>query len=297
MRCAVIDLGTNTFNLIIGEKRSNSWSIIHSEKDGVAIGMGGINKNIISKDSWLRALNTLNHFREVCEEYEVDKIQAIGTSALRGAANGIEFADFVYDNLGIPVRIISGEEEAQFIYRGVNWTHVFDEPSVIMDIGGGSTEFIWAHKDGVQEVLSLNIGVSRIYQGLDLGDPFTPEDIQKVLTWLEMHSKGSLDNKMAKTLIGASGSFETFYELINNIPFTLDNKSIALDKKRLDDIIQWLIYSSFIERDQNDLIIPIRKKMAPIAALKAMWVMEKLGVQEVVFSPNSLKEGVLLSHF
>ncbi len=293
MRKAVIDLGTNTFNLLIADVNSKGFSIIHSEKEGVALGMGGINKNIISNDAFERGLTTLRHFKNVCNQNEVKIINAFGTSALRGAKNSSDFVNQINSELGINVSIISGEKEAELIYKGVQWSYDFESPGVIMDIGGGSTEFIFADKNGMTDVVSMNIGVSRIYQELKLNDPLTPTDIKIITNWLDEKANGFFDGKSADLLIGASGSFETFYELIHNVPFPELIQSIEVPMEELNSTINSIITSTQEERDNNKFIIPIRKKMAPIAAVKVKWVIEKLGITRTIISPCSLKEGAL----
>jgi exopolyphosphatase/guanosine-5'-triphosphate,3'-diphosphate pyrophosphatase len=293
MRKAVIDLGTNTFNLLIADVNGNSFEIIHSEKEGVSLGMGGINENILAPEAYERGLDTLNHFKNICTQYGVKEIRAIGTSALRDASNSLEFINEVKNNLGITIEIISGHREAEMIYRGVKWSYRFDEPSVIMDIGGGSTEFVFADKTGITDLVSLNIGVSRIYQHFNFSDPLSPADIEKIEVWLEERADGFFDGKQEHILIGASGSFETFYELIHNEQFPSQLKSVELSFDFLMECLDQIIASSQAERDENNWIIPIRKKMAPIAAVKTRWVINKLDIKRVFISPCSLKEGAL----
>jgi exopolyphosphatase/guanosine-5'-triphosphate,3'-diphosphate pyrophosphatase len=293
MRKAVIDLGTNTFNLLIADVNSEGFSIVHSEKEGVALGMGGINENIISPDAFERGMKTLRHFKNVCTQNEVKIINAFGTSALRGAKNSSEFVQQINSELGITVSIISGEKEAELIYKGVKWSYDFESPGVIMDIGGGSTEFIFADKNGMKDLVSMNIGVSRIHQELTLNDPLTPTDIKTITDWLDKKSNGFFDGKSADLLIGASGSFETFYELIHHVPFPELIQSIEVPMEELNETILSIIASTQAERDVNDFIVPIRKKMAPIAAVKVKWVIEKLGITRTIISPCSLKEGAL----
>lgn len=293
MRKAIIDLGTNTFNLLIAEVSEGTFQILHSEKDGVAIGMGGINENTIAPASWDRAIKTLMKFKKVCSEHNVTSIRAIGTSALRSANNAQGFVDEVGFCTGINIEIISGLEEAAMIYDGVCWSYDFSKEGVIMDIGGGSTEFVWANNQGIINALSLDIGVSRMYQSLTLSDPLTQEDIFLIEQWLEEKVNGALDNKNCDLLIGASGTFETFYELHFQRPFTSKLEALKIEKSDLEAIIQEIIDSTLLEREQNEFIIPIRKKMAPIAAVKTRWVMKKLGVKEILISPCSLKEGGL----
>lgn len=293
MRTAVIDLGTNTFNLLIADVMGSIFTIIHSEKEGVALGMGGINENIISPDAFERGLITLRHFNFVCIHYQVDIINAFGTSALRGAVNSLQFINQINDELGISVNIISGEKEADLIYKGVLWSYNFEQPGVIMDIGGGSTEFIFANKDGISDLISLNIGVSRMYQELKLGDPLTKENVITINNWLDEKANGFFDGKQQDLLIGASGSFETFYELIYNQPFPDKLKCSEVSMTKLNEMIDWIINSTQEDRDKNEFIIPIRKKMAPIAAVKTKWVIEKLGITRTIISRCSLKEGAL----
>lgn len=293
MRKGVIDLGTNTFNLLIAETSETNFRVIHAEKDGVALGMGGINKNVIAEDAMERALVTLKRFYDLCSEHSVQYISAFGTSALRGAENAHTFLNRVRQEVGMEVYIISGLEEAELIYQGVRWSYNFQESGVIMDIGGGSTEFIQADDTGMKRAVSLDIGVSRMYQQLQLSDPFTPEDVATIERWLEAQSKGKLDDWKSELLIGASGTFETFYELHHSQKFPVGQESIPMKKADLIATMDAIIASTLKEREQNPYIIPIRQKMAPIAAVKIKWVLQKLEVKNVLISPCSLKEGAL----
>ena len=293
MRTAVIDLGTNTFNLLIADVMDSKFTVIHSEKEGVALGMGGINSNIISPEAFDRGICALRHFNFICIHHKVEVINAFGTSALRGATNSNLFIKQINDELGISVNIISGEKEADLIYKGVLWSYDFRNPGVIMDIGGGSTEFIFANKEGITDLVSLNIGVSRIFQELKLSDPLTEKDILSITNWLDNKADGFFDGKQEELLIGASGSFETFYELIYSQPFPDKLKCSEIPMKTLNDMIDWVIFSTQEDRDTNEFIIPIRKKMAPIAAVKTKWVIEKLGISRTLISRCSLKEGAL----
>ena len=293
MRTAVIDLGTNTFNLLIADVMDSKFTVIHSEKEGVALGMGGINSNIISPEAFDRGIRALRHFNFMCIHHKVEVINAFGTSALRDATNSDLFIKQIKDELGISVNIISGEKEADLIYKGVLWSYDFRNPGVIMDIGGGSTEFIFANKQGISDLVSLNIGVSRIFQELKLSDPLTEKDILSITNWLDNKADGFFDGKQEELLIGASGSFETFYELIYSQPFPDKLKCSEIPMKTLNDMIDWVIFSTQEDRDTNEFIIPIRKKMAPIAAVKTKWVIEKLGITRTMISRCSLKEGAL----
>jgi len=293
MRIAVIDLGTNTFNVIVADVTAEGFQVIHSSKEGVALGMGGINEGIIAPEAVKRALKAFKAFMNICVKYQVFSVRAIGTSALRDAKNSDELVSKVYRLYGVKIEIIDGLREAELIYKGVRWSYDFEEPSLIMDIGGGSTEFIRGYKEESLQSCSLNIGVSRAVQFFELNDPMTIRDQESLIAWFE-ESAGPLKSfSPCTTLVGASGSFETFYEMIHKKAFPAGSEAIKLERKELETTLDWIINSSFKEREAHPFIIPIRRKMAPIAALKTKWILDKFDLQNIVISPFALKEGVL----
>jgi exopolyphosphatase/guanosine-5'-triphosphate,3'-diphosphate pyrophosphatase len=296
MNGAVIDLGTNTFNLIIFKKTSEKYEVLASYKQPVNLGMGGINENIISPKAAQRATKALTVFVEKCKEHQVDKIKAFGTSAMRGAKNAMSFVDEIKSSLEIDIIIIDGQEEASLIYEGVKSVHDFTANSCIMDIGGGSTEFVFVEDGIVTSKESFDIGVSRIIQKFDLNDPMTNEDIDKITDFLELNSNDNFKNRSSDHLIGASGSFETYSHLIEKTE--LDPwKSSLLPFETFLEQLDYLIHSSLNERNQNIAIPDYRERMIHVAALKTKWVIEKLGIKQCYTSPASLKEGVIFREF
>lgn len=293
-KIAVIDLGTNTFNLLIAEVDSTSFDVLFHDKIGVALGMGGINEQKIADDAAERALNTLLKYKATCDEFGVDEIRAFGTSAIRDAQNGNEFCELVFAKTGIVVQTISGLEEADLIYKGVKWSYDYEQSAMIMDIGGGSTEFILADKNGVQKAMSLNIGVSRMYQQLKLSDPLTEEDVQTIENWLEKYAEGKLDGIQCDILIGSSGTFETLHEFYFQEKFPVSKDCVPMSIELLQKALNQIMRSTLEERQKNTFIIPIRQLMIPIASVKINWVLKKLGVKQLLISPFSLKEGALM---
>ncbi|MEY4605060.1 MAG: hypothetical protein RIT43_2352 [Bacteroidota bacterium] len=292
---AVIDLGTNTFNLLIAEVFDSEFHILHSSKIGVALGMGGILKKQISEDAFSRGLKALAEFKAICDTHGVQSIRAFGTSALRDATNTPEFSRKVKEELNLHIEIIDGIKEAELIYSGVKLTYSFDRPAMIMDIGGGSTEFIFANRNGIEFLTSLNIGVSRLFQDIPTSDPLSKDDIEQIENWLHARTDGFFENRTAELLIGASGTFETFYELIFDRTFDPGQATVSMTREQLEECLEKIICSTQAQRDLNDRIISIRKKMAPVSAVKTRWVLEKLKTKEILISPYSLKEGALVT--
>ena len=190
MRKCVIDIGTNTFNLLIAEHSPEELKIIYSTKRGVALGMGGITKGVLTKDAMFRAIEALIEFEIKIKEFEVSDVRLIATAAVREANNSLAFLELVKKEVGRDVLIIDGQQEAKFIFQGVSMCHKFQSESMIMDIGGGSTEFIRANQNGIGELISLKIGVSRLYQTFSCSDPFTKSDVEKIESYIENKSKG-----------------------------------------------------------------------------------------------------------
>ena len=291
-RIAIIDLGTNTFNLLVADKTGTSVKRIHSTKEGVAIGLGGINENKISVDALERAMAALRQFCTISRNLNATAIYAFGTSALRNATNAYVLIDQARSELDLTIEVISGSREAELIYKGVASGYDFAQAGLIMDIGGGSTEFIWAEKNGIRKARSFEIGVSRIYQLYRFSDPMTTADCEQVVRYLEQSTGHFFDDINCKRLIGASGSFETFYKLAYNTEFP-ENEFLTMPIEAVKTSLDKIIASTQKERDANPLIIPIRKKMAPLAAIKTKWIIDKLAITELVVSPYALKEGVM----
>ena len=126
MRKAIIDLGTNTFNLLIGEMVDGKLDLIYTDKRPVLLGMGGINENRITQEAILRAIDAILDFIQLSKSLNVDSIEAIGTSAIRDAVNQKEFIQKIYDTTQIYVEVVTGDREAELIMKGVSLVHKFD---------------------------------------------------------------------------------------------------------------------------------------------------------------------------
>lgn len=291
-RIGIIDIGTNTFNLLIVDKENDAFEKVFSTKEGVGLGLGGINDGFLADDAMQRGVETLIRFLQKAKELNTEKIKAFATSAVRDAKNQDTFLNILRNELGLEVEVVSGEREAQLIHQGVKIGYPFNEKVLIMDIGGGSTEFIYASKNEVLKAYSFNIGTARIYQQFEFSDPYTNEDEKKVVNYLEEHTSGFFNEIETTILIGASGSFETFYAVLNQAEYPEDNLK-DMDAEKLLKILDQMIYSSLKDRMNNPFIIPIRKKMAPIAAIKIKWIIEKLQIKTLTISPFAMKEGVI----
>src|SRR5690554_7120915 len=144
-RVAIIDLGTNTFNLLITEVEGSLYRILTESKYPAKLGKGGIHKATITPEAMKRGLEALTAHLITISEYQVESIFCLATSAIRNATNGAEFVKKVKQELGLTIPVIPGDEEAQTIFDGVKQVVPLGSAyALIMDIGGGSVEFIIA---------------------------------------------------------------------------------------------------------------------------------------------------------
>jgi exopolyphosphatase/guanosine-5'-triphosphate,3'-diphosphate pyrophosphatase len=292
-----MDLGTNTFHLLIVEGANE----IVREQDAVKLGEGGINKGMIQPEAFERGIKTMQRFHELIVKYHVQQIRAIATSALRSAANGQAFIDEVKTQTGIAIEIIDGDEEAVYIYKGIKAGGCLSQRnSLIVDIGGGSVEFIICNKEQILWEKSFEIGAARLMDRFHRTDPIPPESITALDIYLgdclkELFTAAS--NYHIENLVGSSGVFESYAEVIEREkgkPFDLKKiKDYQFHKGELLGLIEKIVRSSHQERLVTKGIIPIRIDMIVTASLLTRFIIEKLGINKVVMSTNSLKEGVL----
>ena len=181
MRLAVIDLGTNTFNLLIVDINGKEHQVVFNTKQAVKIGEGALVSGTLQPVPISRGKKALSEYVDIIAQHNCDQTFAFATSGIRSTRNGQSFVDDVKIELGLEINIIDGDEEAQLIYDGVDLAIPFSQqPSVVMDIGGGSTEFIIADNSGVLWKKSYKLGISRILQMLEPADPVTVDDLARL---------------------------------------------------------------------------------------------------------------------
>lgn len=296
-----MDLGTNTFHLLIAAGSSDDYKEIIHKTLPVKLGEGGINKGLILPEAFERGVNAMKEYAQEIASNRVSKVSAIATSALRNAANGQDFINTVNQQTGIGIEVINGDQEATYIYKGVKLAGGLDNlTSLILDIGGGSVEFIVCNKEEIFWKHSFEVGAARLMDQFHQTDPIPPISVKELYNYLDDKLAPFLEaakNYTIKNIIGSSGSFETFAELneLNNgrlFDFN-QTKNYAFSGDGLGKVIDTLISSSHQQRKSMEGIVPIRVDMIVVASIVTRYVMNKLGVENVMLCTNSLKEGVL----
>ncbi|GGG95030.1 Ppx/GppA phosphatase family protein [Pedobacter zeae] len=302
MRVAVIDLGTNTFHLLIAETAGKDLKILYKTNVPVKLGEGRINDHIIIPAAFERGVNCLKDFSHTLASYQVDQVRATATSAVRSAENGQDFVYAVKEHTGITIETISGDEEAALIYQGVKLSGAITGLSLIMDIGGGSVEFILCDTESLIWKKSYNIGAARLMQRFFKSDPLSDEDKQAILFHIQEQLADLFEiceKFKPRTLIGSAGAFETFAELVTR----KHNQNIAIEQIKTypfnyDDYIDIsvkLINSTHRQRVEMPGIIPLRVDMIVIASLITNYVLGRCQINRLMLSTYDLKMGVLAS--
>lgn len=298
MRVAVIDLGTNTFNLLVAEgDATGRLKILHEEERAVFLGRGGIEQGVLTPEAMERGLSVLRGFVDRSRELGAERVSGFGTSALRNARNALDFTARVKRELDVDITIIPGEEEADLILEGVRQAVTFTaKPMLVMDIGGGSIEFILATDRSLMWKRSFEIGATRLLERFAPSDPLTLEEYFRISAYLDAQLEplfAVMDRHWPTTLIGSAGSFDTLAELISaevSTPRTPDALSVAFDTSSFDPIKERLIGSTRTERTSLKEIPEYRVDTLPMAFIAIERVLGH-GIEEVRCSRYALKEG------
>ena len=302
---AVIDLGTNTFNLLIAEKNQTGHSVIYKKKIPVRLGEGGIQDNVLTTEAMERGLLALQEHQSAIESHGVSQVYAFATSAIRSASNGEGFVTSVFNQIGIKINVISGEEEAMYIFHGVNnAVDITSTRSLIIDIGGGSTEFIISHSGTPIWKASFDLGVARLLSQFKPSDPIEEQEILKIRNHIFTQLSPlftTLKKNPVDELIGSSGSFDSLTDVIlhRTIGERLDKKKkeFCYDFKTLQTTMNKIILSNREYRSQLKGLVDYRVDTIVLACIQIQLVLDKMGCTTVRHSTYALREGVLGKFF
>jgi len=301
MRIAIIDCGTNTFNLLIVDLKNDSFTKVNTNKIAVKLGEGGITKKIIQPEPFKRGLEAMIKFKSEIDKLNVQRIQAFATSAIRDAENGKEFKKKVMDHAGIDLQIIDGDKEADLIYLGNKLAVKFSQdPSLIMDIGGGSTEFIIGNKEKVLWKKSYQLGAARLLEKFKPSDPITGNEIRVFFDFLNAELKdlqSAIETYRPVELIGSSGAFDSVVEMIEGQlggeQFEKHKTEYVIDLENYWKISEMVVQSTLAQRRIMKGLVEMRVDMMVVSCLLINFTIRTFKLKRMRASTYSLKEGVL----
>lgn len=295
MPVAVIDLGTNTFHLLITERNGNSFTEIYRERKFIKLGEHS--PDFIGPSAFQRGLTAMRDFKTICINNGVSQIHAMGTAMLRNAINTPSFVNSVYMDTGIQIEVIDGLEEARLIFEGVKNSGILTaKENLLMDIGGGSVEFIFSKDQKAEWFESTDIGVALLKHRFPIADTFSSSDISKLEKYLDLKlepilSKFSHSEEL--DLVGISGTFDVIWDHFSkNNPATKNTKTKipSIDVLNFCDRI---IPMSINEKLNHPSIPESRVDLISYALVMVKKVILESSCKQVKVSQYSIKEGKL----
>lgn len=302
-RIAVIDCGTNTFNLLIADVEKGRIHFRKRTKRVVKLGAGGIGENIIGEIPFERGVKALENYSAILNAFKVDTVLAVATSAIRDAKNKNRFLKIVHERCGIQLKCITGEKEATLITKGVNSTLINDgKISLILDIGGGSVEFIICKGGEILWKNSYRIGAARLIESYPLKNKVSKATEKKTELYINSMISDFFEAFrlfQPTQLIGSSGSFETFQSILRMKDGKKPNyrkKLQVIDLKKYNNLHQNLLRCSLEERLRIPGMLKMRAEMIAAASIIVTFVLRTTKIKNVILSTYSLKEGVLYEY-
>lgn len=304
---AAIDIGTNSIHMVIVQIEPSlpSFTVIAKEKDTVRLGDRDTATGKLTTEAIERSLDTLKRCKELAMSLEANQIIAVATSATREAPNGEDFLRQIEAELGIVVNLISGKEEARRIYLGVlSGMDLNEQPHIIIDIGGGSTETILADIHEARVLNSTKVGAVRLAKEFVTSDPISDRELKVLRAYVRGMLERPVDeiwqnlqlNEVPRA-IGTSGTIETIAvihakETLGAVPDPLNGYEISY--KDIEKIVKKLAKMSYKERLEVSGLIDKRAEIIVPGAVILLEAMSMLKLDSISICERALREGMIV---
>ena len=298
MKLAAIDIGSNSVHMIVAEiDGDGNFEIIAREKEMVRLGERSLADGFLNEAAQQRGLTALAAFKRTADAFGVADIIAYATSATREARNGQDFIDRVFDEVGIRARIIEGTEEGRLIYLGAR--EVFDfgsRKAMIIDIGGGSVEFILADQRREYLVYSLKLGVRRLHEGFLPSDPPSEEELEA----LRSHIRSTVEYVVRKTrrrgfdvVLGSSGTAKVLARITSG---HTGNTTTFTTREDLATTVARLAVISSVERGSVPGVDDKRRDAILEGSVLMLTLLETFGANGFDYCDAALREGMIIDY-
>lgn len=298
MRHAAIDIGTNSFHLVVASSDGEGgFDVITTEKEMVRLGHGGKDMAELGADAIDRGVAALQRMAAVALSMDAD-LSAVATSAVREASNRDEFLTRASVEAGVEVEVISGVEEARLIHLGVlQALPVYDERLLVVDIGGGSTEFVVGQGLNILEARSLKLGAIRLtdrYLRDEHGEVTATAEAIKQCRRSVRSTLGNVKRDFAahepQIAIGSSGTIATLSAMSTSDGTTLSLKDLkSIVTSFIDSTTESRLAMKGLDDKRVDIIVA--------GAALLLEIFEAFDIKTMTVSPYALREGVLLDRF
>ena len=307
VRVAAVDIGTNSVHMVLAavDQQLRSFSVLTTEKTPVRLGERDPETGDLTSQAMERAMQALNHCRQLADSHGSHAVVGVATSAVREAGNGREFLALVEQKLGFQVDLVDGREEARLIYLGVLSAMDFaGAPHLILDIGGGSTELILADSHDTRSLSSLRVGAVRLAQDFGFYGALTTERVQFLKTFIQGMLEPAVCKVQQRLAVGESPvlvcTSGTAMAIGSLLALRLGTTSRSLNGLRfglghVQELMQELVT---LDVEQCRRLPGLSERRADIIVTGGLILetaMELLNAQEMVLCKRALREGLIVN--
>jgi len=301
MRIAAIDVGSNSVHMIVCRIRPDlSFEVIDREKDMIRLGAASLGGRMLPAPAVAAAIQTLSKFRRLAESHGVEEIMASATSAVRESENGGDFIATVQREVGIRVRVISGTEEARLIHLAAAYAvGIGRRASVVIDVGGGSTEVTLGTAARVEQGRSFKLGALRLTDKFGRSDPLATKDERRLVRHIRRDAGAYLKQLAARgyyKAIGTSGTMLSLGALAAGKRSGDDLRNLRVRARDISRLRRRLTQLTLDERLQLPGLDPRRADLAPASAVLIDTLLTDLGADEITLCDFALREGLVLDY-
>lgn len=300
MKIGTIDIGTNSMRLLIANYKNNKIENRKKYVNTTRIGQGVDKDGYITQEAMERNLRALKEFSDKCKEEKCHKVYCMGTSALRDSKNGQEFVKKAKELTDIDVKIICGDEESNLGFMGVLEGTDGDkkEDILVIDIGGGSTEFIVGNEEGIKFCKSENVGALRMTEKFITTDPISDKDFNAMSKFIEETVSSTIDKLNAmniSNLVGIGGTITSLSAINQELEVYSMEKihNSVVTKKDLEKILQNLKMMTLNDKKTLKGLQPKRADIITAGVEILNIVMEKLEFEKIMISEYDNLEGLM----
>ena len=303
-RVAAVDLGTNSIRLLIADVEGHGPDATITTLDRrmriTRLGQGVDATHRLAPDAVERTLAVLREYAEAIAEQGVARVRAAATSASRDASNRDEFFAAVRDLLGVTPELVSGDEEAHLSFAGAT-AALRDEPPpyLVIDIGGGSTEFTYGTTTP-DAAISIDVGCVRITEQFLVSDPPEPEELSQAVSVVRDHL-GDVERALpnlhdAKTTVGLAGTITTIATVEQGVPYSREAvQGFRLTRAAAEEVFRTLALEPAAERRHNPGLEPGRVDTVVGGAVVLVTVMRAFELEELLVSEDDILDGLARS--
>lgn len=295
---AAVDLGSNSFHLVVSRYDRGEFVVIDRHRSTVRLAAGLDELGYLSKETEIKALETLEQFSQLVRDIPTENVRAVGTNAMRRMQDSQKFIDKAERCLGVPIEIIAGREEARLIYLGVaKGAELFNEKGgeasrIVIDIGGGSTEIVVGNNEAPRHRESIEIGCVVLNQRFFQDGMLSEQSFKQAILHSELAIQpysGLFKNQGWKYAIGCSGTIRA----LSNILDAMGWAQGEITQSALDELYQYVIQSSSIVDIELPGLNDDRKPVFAGGLSALIAVFNVLGIDRMQVSDCALRDGVL----